>query len=97
MAGDVREFVESCLTCQLERADHTLREASLLSLTILEVKWKEVSINFIMNLLEVGDVGNLIMTVVDRFTKMVHLIPCKKSTTVGEEARLYWQRVVKLH
>ena len=24
MAGDVREFVESCPTCQLEKADHTL-------------------------------------------------------------------------
>ena len=37
------------------------------------------------------------MTVVDCATKMVHLIPCKKTTTVGEAARLYWQHVVKLH
>ena len=34
------------------------------------------------------------MTVVDRATKMVHLIPCWKTTTAGEAARLYWQQVV---
>lgn len=28
---------------------------------------------------------------------MVHLIPRKKSTIIGEVARLHWQHVVKLH
>ena len=28
---------------------------------------------------------------------MVHLIPCKKTTTAGKAARLYWHHVVKLH
>ena len=37
------------------------------------------------------------MTAVDRATKMVHLIPCQKTTTVGEVARLYWQHVVRIH
>ena len=37
------------------------------------------------------------MTVVDRATKMVHLIPYRKTTTAGEAARLYWQHVVRLH
>ena len=37
------------------------------------------------------------MIVVDRATKMVHLIPCKKTTTAGEAARLYWQHVVRIH
>ena len=43
------------------------------------------------------DAEDSIMTVVDRATKMVHLIPCWKTTTVGEAARLFWQHVVKLH
>ena len=37
------------------------------------------------------------MTVVDRATKMMHLIPCRKTTIVGEAAWLYWQHVVRLH
>ena len=97
MAGDIREFVESCPTRQLEKTDHTSQKGNLQSLTIPEVKWQEVSIDFIMDLLTEGDAEDSVMTVVDRATKMVHLIPCKKTTTAGEAARLYWQHVVKLH
>ena len=97
MAGDVREFVESCPTCQLEKADHTLQKGSLQSLVLPEAKWQEVSVDFITDLPAEKDAEDSIMTVVDRATKMVHLIPCHKTTTAGEAARLYWQHVVKLH
>ena len=90
MVGDIREFVESYPTCQLEKTDHTLRKGSLQSLTLPEVKWQEVSIDFVTDLPAIGDTEDSIMTVVDRATKMVHLIPCKKTTTAGEAARLYW-------
>ena len=49
------------------------------------------------DLLADGDAKDSIMTVVDRATKMVHLIPCKKTTTAGEATRFFWQHVVKLH
>ena len=97
MVGDIREFVESCPTYQLERTDHTLRKGSIQSLTLPEVKWQEVSIDFVTDLPAIGDTEDSIMTVVDCATKMVHLIPCKKTTTIGETARLYCQYVVKLH
>ena len=97
MSGDIREFVESCPTCQLEKTDHTLQKGSLQSLTIPAAKWQEVSIDFITDLPAEGDAEDSIMTVVDRATKMVHLIPCRKTTIAGEAARLYWQHVVKLH
>ena len=86
MVGDIREFVEICPICQLEKTDHTLRRGSLQSLTLPEVKWQEVSIDFVIDLPAIGDTEDSIMTVVDRATKMVHLIPCKKTTTAGEVA-----------
>ena len=97
MAGDIREFVESCPTCQLEKTDHTQRKGSLQSLAIPEAKWQEASVDFITALPASSDGEDSIMTVVDHATKMVHLIPCKKTTTAGEIARLYWQQVVRLH
>ena len=89
MAGDIREFVESCPTCQLEKTDHILRKGSLWSLTLPEVKWQEVNIDFVTDLPALGDTEDSIMTVVDRATKMVHLIPWKKTNIAGEAARLY--------
>ena len=97
MAGDIREFVESCPTCQLEKTDHTMKKGNLQSLAIPEAKWQEVSIDFVTDLPAASDGEDSIMTIVDRATKMVHLIPCKKTTTAGEAARLYWQQVVRLH
>ena len=97
MIVDIREFVESCPTCQLEKTDHTLRKGSLHSLTFAEVKWQEVSIDFVMDLPVVGDTEDSILTVVDRATKMMHLIPCRKTITAREAAQLYWQHVVKLY
>ena len=88
MACDIREFVESCPTYQQEKTKHTLRKGSLLSMTLLEVKWSEVSIDFVMDLLAMGDAEDSIMTLVDRATKMVHLIPCRKTTIAGEAAHL---------
>ena len=96
MAGDIKEFVESCPTCQLEKIDHTLRKGSLQSLAIPEAKWQEVSIDFVTDLPADGDAEDSIVTIVDCVTKMVDLIPCRKITTAGEVARLYLQHVVKL-
>ena len=38
MLGDIKEFVENCLTCQLEKTDHTQRKGSLQSLATPEAK-----------------------------------------------------------
>ena len=73
-----------------------MRNGSIQSLPILGVKWEEVSIDFIIGSSAVGEAEDSIMIVVNR-AKMMHLIPCKKTTKVGEAARLYWQHMVKLH
>ena len=86
MAGDIREYVESCPTCQLEKTDHMMKKGSLQSLAIPEAKWQEVSVDFITDLPTAAAGEDSIMTVVDRATKMVHLIPCKKTTTASEAA-----------
>ena len=84
MAGDIREYIESCPTCQLEKIDHIMKKGNLQSLAIPKAKWQEVSVDFITDLPSATEGEDSIMTVVDRATKMVHLIPCTKTTTAGE-------------
>ena len=90
MVGGIREYLESCPTSQLKKMDYTMRKGSLQSLVLPETKWIEVSIDFVIDLPVVGDAEDFIVIVVDRATKMVYLIHCRKTTTVVKAVRLYW-------
>ena len=50
MTGNVREYVESCPVCQVEKTDHTLGRGNLQSTSIPEKKWLEVSVDFVTDL-----------------------------------------------
>ena len=53
-----------------------MKKGNLQSLAIPEAKWQEVSVDFVTDLPAASEGEDSIMTVVDRATKMVHLIPC---------------------
>ena len=38
-----------------------------------------------------------ILTIVDKATRMVHLVPCRKNITAVATAQLLWQHIVRLH
>ena len=97
MAGDVRAFVEACPVCQLEKTDHTLSKGQLQSSKIPEVKWQEVSLDFITDLPRMQSGDTCILTVIDKATRMVHLIPCKETVDAAKTAELFWHHVGKLH
>ena len=94
---DVRIFVESCPVCQIEKSDHTLTRGQLQNTEIPKEKWQQVSIDFITNLPETSSGVDSIMTAIDKATRMTHVIPCSKTVTAAETARLYWRYVAKLY
>ena len=53
-------------------------------------KWQEVSINFVTDLPDVGDGINSIMTVIDKATRMTHLIHCSKSISAAQTAKIIY-------
>lgn len=56
------------------------------------VPWKEISVDFIVELLE--SAGNTVIWVVtDLFSKQVHFIPCPKIPTARALAKLFVQYV----
>ena len=86
---DVQSFVLSCPTCQIEKAEHQLVRGQLQSLQILEEKWKEVSLDFVTDLPRADNGDNVVLNVIDRATRMVHCIPCKKTITASHIAKVY--------
>ena len=83
--------------CQVEKSDHTLTRGQLQSKEIPEEKWQQVCIDFITDLPETSTGVNSIMILIVKATRMTHVIPCSKTITAAETARLYWRYVAKLH
>ena len=94
---DIREFVTSCPVCQVEKSVHRQPAGLLQPLQLPDQKWADVSLDFIMGLPKSESGRDGILTVVDRATKMVHLIPVYQTITAAETARVYWDYVGKHH
>jgi hypothetical protein len=65
-------------------------------LPILEGPWKSISVDFI-NDLSSSKGFDVILTVVDMYSKMTHFIPCTKSITSQETSNLVLREIFRLH
>jgi hypothetical protein len=97
MAEDVRSFVLECPVCQTEKGEHQRPRGSLQPLHIPDRKWNEVTIDFITKMPLTEKNNDAVLVVVDRATKMCHLIPCSESISAHGTAMLYWANVAKIH
>ena len=75
---DVRKFIESCPICQTERSDHTLTRGQLHNMNLRIEEWQEINIDFVTDLPDFGDEINSIKNVIDKATRVTHLIHCSK-------------------
>jgi hypothetical protein len=93
---DVEEYVKSCDICQRTKVPRHGYAGLLNPLPVASKRWSSVTMDFITELPECEG-HTSIMVVVDRFTKMAHFIPCTAPVTSERTARLYIDRVARLH
>jgi hypothetical protein len=75
-----------------------MRPAGLLQpLKILEWKWEEIGMDFIVELPHTQARYDSIWVILDRLTKVAHFIPVKTTYSGAKLAELYMSKIVCLH
>ncbi|KAL0149844.1 hypothetical protein M9458_054892 [Cirrhinus mrigala] len=93
---DVQLYVQACNTCARSKTNNTPSTGELQPLPIPKRPWSYISIDFVTGLPE--SLGkNTILTIVDRFSKAVHLVALTGLPSAKTTAELILEHVVRLH
>jgi hypothetical protein len=95
MKCETTRYISKCDTCGKVKAEYMKPGELLQPLSILDLKWDEISMDFIVGLiLTVSMFDSVIM---DRLTKSAHFIPVKGAYKIQKYAEIYITRVLCLH
>jgi len=92
----VKKYVSTCDACSRGKTPRHLKHGELAPLPAPSGPWKGISCDFVTDL-PVSKGYDSVFVVVDRLTKMSHLVPCNKTTTAPEFARMFLDCVIRLH
>jgi hypothetical protein len=97
MADDIEAFCKRCGPCQRSKALNMKPAGMLQPLVVAEGPWCSVAFDFITKLPVTTAGCDSILVFVDRFTKMVHFVPCVEEITAAEFAALFERWIIALH
>ena len=92
----VKDYVTTCDTCSRSKIPRHRPYGLLHPLPVPEKPWSSISMDFITDLPD-SKSFDTIMVVVDRLTKMAHFVPCNKTITGEETAKLFIDNIYKYH
>jgi hypothetical protein len=89
--------VSECDTCRKVKADYMKLGGLLQPLNIPDWKWDDISMDFIVGLPMTAWKFDLILVIMDWFTKSAHFIPINTSYDDQKYAEIYVTHVLCLH
>ncbi|CAN6198913.1 unnamed protein product [Urochloa humidicola] len=92
----VREFVKGCMVCQRNKTEHLHPAGLLQPLDVPSSIWSDIAMDFVEGFPKVGG-RSVVLTVVDRFSKMAHFVPLGHPYTALSVAQAFFDNIVKLH
>jgi hypothetical protein len=94
MKRDATEYVALRDTYQQVKAEHQRPTGLLQPLKILDWKWEEIGMNFIVGLPRTQAGYDSIWVIVDRLTKVAHFIPVKTTYSGTKLVELDMSRIL---
>jgi hypothetical protein len=92
----VESHVQHCTKCQQNKT-LPYTQGQLQPLQLPTQRWESISLDLVTGLPRTTSGYDAILTVVDRFSRMVHFIPTTKTCTAPQVAQLLLDNIVKLH
>lgn len=92
----VIQFIQSCQICQQAKGEHVKLPGLLQPLPIPARAWATVSLDFIEGLPKSED-KDVILVVIDKFSKYAHFLALAHPYTALQAAKLYFSQIYKLH
>jgi transposase InsO family protein len=93
----VKDYVDSCHMCARGKPSRQKKQGLLEPLPIPTRPWESIGWDFIVELPKTENGNDSILTVIDRFSKEAHFIPCRKDITAEQLARLFLDQIYRLH
>ncbi|GJT89811.1 putative reverse transcriptase domain-containing protein [Tanacetum coccineum] len=97
MKKDIALYVSKCLTYYKVKAEHHKPLRLFQQLEILEWKWENITIDFIMKLPRTSSGHDAIWVIVDRLTKSAHFLAIPEDYKTERFARLYINEIIARH
>ncbi|KAM9973569.1 hypothetical protein ACTFIW_010671 [Dictyostelium discoideum] len=88
----ISNYVTSCVECQKNKLEQE-KHGMLNPLPIPARPWDDITMDF-LNLPTTESGMDQVLVIVDRLSKMVRIIPCKKTITSAEVAEIFWRKIV---
>jgi hypothetical protein len=96
MKEDAMRHTRECITCQVNKDEHTHPAGLLQPLPIPEHKWESISMDFITGLPKAQG-KDCIFVVVDRLTKFAHFFAISTDYSESQVVKLFFREIFRLH
>ena len=96
LASDIREYVSCCNWCTHFKGSNIKPAGAAIPLQPSTMPWVDISMDFITDL-PLSNGFNSILAIVDHFSKEMEFIPCNKTATALDTAKLYLFHIWKDH
>jgi hypothetical protein len=96
MKKDIEKYIKACHKCQISKPDRQPRAAPLQPNEIPSEPWAVISIDLIGPLVP-SKGKDMILVIIDRFSKKAYFLPCNTTITSQGVANLYRDHIFKEH